>query len=252
MKRTATNILFLLVIAVFLQMVTGCSGCSQSGIQRRAERNAGRSAAVEPTEQEPVQQVYKNSEPSAAPLPLNQLFKKYQSAVFMVFTSDGSKDYQGTGFFISADGIAVSSYHVFEGTTEGSEIIRTAGDRELKVERILAQSSSDDYIIFKVALTGVDDFTPIPIAAGDPEIGEDVFAIGNPYGLEHTLSKGIVSGYRDNRKLIQSSAEITHGSSGGPLLNMRGEVVGITTAGMGEANINFAVNIQVLELDRYR
>lgn len=79
-------------------------------------------------------------------------------------------------------------------------------------------------------------------------VGEDVFAIGNPKGLEHTLSKGIVSSYRENNTMIQTTTEITHGSSGGPLFNMQGEVIGITTSGVGEANLNFAMNIQILDL----
>ncbi|MGM0409085.1 MAG: S1C family serine protease, partial [Bacteroidota bacterium] len=116
---------------------------------------------------------------------------------------------------------------------------------------VLAQNSEEDYIIFKVETSNNINFTPIPISRSNPEIGEDVFAIGNPRGLEHTLSRGIISGYRDNKNLIQTTTEITHGSSGGPLLNMRGEVVGITTAGVGEANLNFAINIKVLKLSRY-
>ena len=92
---------------------------------------------------------------------------------------------------------------------------------------------------------------PFKISKVVPEIGEDVFSIGNPRGLESTLSKGIVSAIRANNSLIQMTTEITHGSSGGPLLNMKGEVVGITSAGLGEANLNFAVNINALQLHRF-
>jgi serine protease Do len=231
------------IIAIIMFSISSC------------ERKSGRKTNSRPIttypKEKPVTRQSGIKEPHSSGLPLNQLFKKYQSAVFMVFTSDGLMDYQGSGFFISADGVAVSNYHVFEGTTKGMEVIRTAGGQELKVERVLAQSSDNDYIIFKVRLNSNIRFIPIPVAQRSPDIGEDVFAIGNPHGLEHTLSKGIVSGYRDNGNLIQTTTEITHGSSGGPLLNMQGEVVGITTAGLGEANLNFAVNIKHLNLNRY-
>jgi len=244
MKYKMNKFHILLIIAIIMFSFSSC------------ERKSGRKTNSRPiktySKKEPVTKKQSGiGEPQSARLPLNQLFKKYQSAVFMVFTSDGLLDYQGSGFFISADGVAVCNYHVFEGTTKGMEIIKTANGQELKVERVLAQSTEDDFIIFKVRLNSKVQFTPIPIAQRNPEIGEDVFAIGNPRGLENTLSKGIVSGYRDNGNLIQTTTEITHGSSGGPLLNMQGEVVGITTAGVGEANLNFAVNIKLLNLNRY-
>jgi serine protease Do len=242
------SIIILIPLIILSFIISGCGGCSQSGIKNRAERNSSRSSESRYSQSKPVNiQSEINNQSQNLQLPLNQLFKKYQSAVFMVFTSDGEQGYQGTGFFVSSDGIAVSNYHVFEGTARGLEIIKTANGQELKVERVLAQSSEDDYIIFKVRLNNNVRFTPIPITQESPEIGEDVFAIGNPHGLEHTLSKGIISGYRDNKNLIQTSTEITHGSSGGPLLNMEGEAVGITTAGVGEANLN----IQLLSLKKY-
>ncbi|MBT7040932.1 MAG: trypsin-like serine protease, partial [Bacteroidetes bacterium] len=85
-------------------------------------------------------------------------------------------------------------------------------------------------------------------------IGENVFAIGNPLGLEKTLSKGIISGYRgDDNELIQTDTDVTHGSSGGPLFNMRGEVLGITSMVLksGGANLNFAISIELLDLERF-
>jgi S1-C subfamily serine protease len=246
MKRLRNIVIIVLSIIVFQQFY-GCRGCSQSGI---------RSGAVSSNEKK-VSTEYSNPDKGldnqASPLAvsLNQLFNKYRSAVFMVLTSNGEQDYQGTGFFITADGVAVSNYHVFEGTSRGNDLIKTADGIELQIEKVLSQSRDDDFIIFKVRLNNRVEFTPIPIAQNNPEIGEDVFAIGNPLGFEHTLSKGIVSGYRNNKSLIQTTAEITRGSSGGPLMNMKGEVVGITTAGMGEANLNFAVNIEVLDLNRF-
>lgn len=181
----------------------------------------------------------------------SQLHKTYKSSVFLIYTSDGDSMLQGSGFFVSKGGLAVSNYHVFEGTSIGLETIVTSNGTKLKVKKVLEKSKELDFIIFIVDLAGYNINTPIPIATNLPEIGEDVCAIGNPQGLESTLSAGIVSSYRDDNCIIQTTAEITHGSSGGVLLNMKGEAIGITTAGYGEANLNFAINIQELGLGRY-
>ncbi len=229
-----------LVLLVIVFAFTSCSGCSKSGRSKLINKyTTAQNPSRSPTNKS-------NTELAASNTPLTELFKKFKPAVFIVYTSDGVNKLQGSGFFISSDGIAVSNYHVFEGTKQGLEVIKLASGDEFKVEEIIAKSKENDYIVFKVrSYQSNVFFTP---AKSLPEIGESVFAIGNPQGLEHTLSTGIISGYRENQKLIQTTTEITHGSSGGPLLNMKGEVIGITTAGYGEANLNFAVNILLLPL----
>lgn len=169
---------------------------------------------------------------------LVSLYEQSRPAVFMVLTN--SK--QGTGFFVS-EGVGVTNYHVLEGASLEDIYIVTHDKLQLPVKEIIAYSDEDDYVVFRI---DTSRYPSLPVAPVEPQVGEDVFAIGNPKGLEHTLSTGIVSSYRDNRQLIQTTTEITHGSSGGPLLNMKGEVVGITTSGLGEANLNFAVNIDLL------
>lgn len=232
----------------------GCSGCSQSGIRNgQQEKNYSNSNPKRYVENTNVAEPKKkNSIPSNNKvLPLNELYNKYKSSVFIIYTSDGVDGYQGTGFFISKSGIAISNYHVFKGTSKGLEVIETSNGHKLDIEKVLTKNDENDYIIFKVRLSGYNINNPIPISFQEPQIGDDVFAIGNPRGLESTLSKGIISGFREKSHYIQTTTEITHGSSGGPLLNMRGEVVGITTAGLGEANLNFAVNINHLPLQNY-
>lgn len=172
---------------------------------------------------------------------ISTLYEQNKDAVFVIYTSDGSNESQGSGFFISSRGIGVSNYHVFKGTLKGLEIIKTTSG-SFKVESVLTYSEENDYIVFKV--NAFENFSYLNIAETLPRVGEDVFAIGAPFGLEHTLSKGIISSYRtEERTIIQTTTEITHGSSGGPLFNMRGEVIGITTSGLSEANLNFAVSI---------
>jgi serine protease Do len=175
------------------------------------------------------------------------LFDMYNSAVFMIFTSDGWNDYQGSGFFISKDGVAVSNYHVFQGTGVGYEQIKLADGSTYKVEEVIATSSEDDLIVFRVQGKG-KMFNCIPIAKQTPRVGEKAYAIGSPRGLENTFSSGEISQIRGDN-LLQINVPIDHGSSGGVLLNSRGEAIGITCAGLdgSGANLNFAIDINVLK-----
>jgi len=108
------------------------------------------------------------------------------------------------------------------------------------ISEIANYSKKSDYVVFKISNSASNYFKPVKFAKSNPKIGEDCFAIGNPRGLTQTLSKGIISGYSKN--YIQTTAQITHGSSGGGLFNNDGEVVGITTMGFKDADLNFALN----------
>lgn len=176
-----------------------------------------------------------------------EIFRKYTSAVFMVFTSDGRNIYQGSGFFINDHGLGVSNYHVFKGTGIGIEKIKLSGrDITYKVTEIIQKDVDRDFIIFKV---NCDNTNYIPIAVNRPRVGEKVFAIGSPRGLENTFSSGEVSQWRD-QNLMQISALIDHGSSGGALINEYGEVIGITSGTFydgSQANLNYAWSIDVIK-----
>lgn len=172
------------------------------------------------------------------------IFDKYNSAVFTIFTSDGYNNFQGSGFFISSDGLAVSNYHVFKGTYKGFAQIKLANGSLCKINEIIAYNSNDDIFIFKVETSSK---TFVPISNRKVRVGEKAYAIGSPQGLENTFSSGEISQLREG--FIQISVPIDHGSSGGVLLNSYGEAIGITTAGYSgsSANLNFAVDIHVLE-----
>ena len=177
----------------------------------------------------------------------SQIFDRYGSAVFMVFTTDGSNTYQGSGFFIDNGGLAVSNYHVFKGTGIGLEQIKLVGsDVAYKVTEIITRSEDEDFILFRV---DCDNNNYIPIATEKPKIGEKVYAIGSPRGLENTFSSGEVSQWRADN-LMQISALIDHGSSGGALINEYGEVVGITSGSFADgsqANLNYAWSIDIVK-----
>lgn len=177
----------------------------------------------------------------------SEIFERYSSAVFKIHTSNGYQGSQGSGFFISSQGIAVSNYHVFQGTYVGFEEIILSNGESYKVDKVYAKSAQNDFIIFKVHLDRRVNF--VPIASSIPKIGEKVYTIGSPRGLDNTFSSGEVSQIRENGRVIQISAPIDHGSSGGVLLNSRGEAIGITSAGYDDsgANLNFAISINVLK-----
>ena len=177
----------------------------------------------------------------------SQIFDRYGNAVFMVFTSDGSNTFQGSGFFINSNGMAVSNYHVFKGTGIGMEKIKLVGENTAyKVAEIITKNEDSDFILFRV---NCDNTNYIPIASDKPKIGEKVYAIGSPRGLENTFSSGEVSQWRADY-LMQISALIDHGSSGGALINEYGEVVGITSGSFADgsqANLNYAWSIDAVK-----
>lgn len=177
----------------------------------------------------------------------SEIFSKYNTAVFMIFTSNGEQGFQGSGFFINDHGLAVSNYHVFQNTYMGQEQIKLQGSNvAYKVKRVLAKSEGNDYIVFEV---DCDNNNYLNIADEKPSVGEKVFAIGSPYGLENTFSSGEISQWRSDY-VIQTDVRIDHGSSGGPLINEYGQVVGITSGTFKEqsqANLNYAWSIDVIK-----
>ncbi|HVG44651.1 MAG TPA: trypsin-like peptidase domain-containing protein [Longimicrobium sp.] len=155
------------------------------------------------------------------------------------FNSTGREVSLGSGFFLP-DGRIATNRHVVEGATR----MRAKGlnERELgTAEYAEAVGRTADLAI--LPRIGAPPAT-LPLATRLPEAGEGVVVIGAPEGLSHTVSTGIVSAIRSiqGRTLVQISAPISHGSSGGPVLNMRGEVIGVSVSVLSEGqNLNFAV-----------
>ena len=176
-----------------------------------------------------------------------RIFEKLSSAVFKIHTSTGYQGFQGSGFFISSNGVAVSNYHVFQGTAVGYENIILSDGSTYKVTEVYHKSQDNDFIIFKVGVSRKVNY--IKIANNTPKVGEKIYTIGSPRGLDNTFSSGEISQIRENGKILQISAPIDHGSSGGVLLNSKGEAVGITSGGIDDsgANLNYAWNIQLIK-----
>jgi serine protease Do len=154
----------------------------------------------------------------------------------------------GTGFILSPDGYILTNNHVVEGV-DRIEVIFS--DRSQAEARIVGQDPKTDLALIRVE--GRSDLHALPLGDSDQVLpGDWVVAIGNPFGLEHTVTAGIVSakgrdiGQGPYDDFIQTDAAINPGNSGGPLLDLRGEVVGINTAINPQANtIGFAVPINM-------
>jgi S1-C subfamily serine protease len=149
----------------------------------------------------------------------------------------------GTGFVVSGDGLVASNLHVIAGN---SHITVTLADhREYDVVEIFSGDRERDLVIMRI------EAQKLPVLAlGDSNAihpGDAIVAIGHPLGLEDTVSNGLVSAIRkldDDLTVLQISAPIAPGSSGGPIFNDRGEVIGVATAiMMGGQNLNFGVPI---------
>ncbi len=176
--------------------------------------------------------------------------KAANGAIVTIITENNDKPIAlGTGFLVSADGVIVTNYHVIE--TGNVAIVKFPDGTAFPVDGVLAADKVRDLAIIKI-----HGKTFPTVALGDSDrvqVGEEVVAIGNPLSLESTVSNGIISGVRTDKeaggKFLQVTAPITHGSSGGPLFNMMGEVIGITTLGFeGAGNLNFAIPVNDAKL----
>lgn len=134
----------------------------------------------------------------------------------------------GSGFIISADGFIMTNHHVVEGS---DEIYVTLNDKREFTARLIGSDRRTDVAILKVDVAGLPS-----LRIGDPHkvrVGEWVVAIGSPFGLENTVTAGIVSAKGrdtgDYLPFIQTDVAVNPGNSGGPLINLRGEVIGINS-----------------------
>jgi serine protease Do len=172
-----------------------------------------------------------------------ELVKEVDQAVFLVYSFNGENPIgQGTGFFIADNGTAVSNYHVFSGGDRWAIKIFEQ-DILIPVESILVYDSIYDYIIFKTSFNHPVKY--IKLLDEYPSIGQEIFVVGNPTGLERTVSKGIVSAQRSiisEKDYFQIDAAVSPGSSGSPVCNMHGAVLGIATMKKVDCELcNFAV-----------
>jgi serine protease Do len=164
----------------------------------------------------------------------------------------------GSGFFLDEDGYLITNFHVIEGETQISVEVYHQKDGQLdrktyKQVRIIALNKFGDLALLKVEDKDAPRFKYVPLGSADAlSVGERVFAIGSPLGLERTVTEGILS--TKTREVggtlyLQTTAQINPGNSGGPLFNLSGEVVGVTnmkvTSGEG---LGFAIPVEAVRV----
>jgi serine protease Do len=182
-----------------------------------------------------------------------ELVNQIGEAVLQVRTPSGL----GSGFFLNEDGFLITNFHVIEGETQISvEVYHQKGGqldrRTYKQVRIIALNKFADLALLKVEDKDAPRFKYVPLGNADAlSVGERVFAIGSPLGLERTVTEGILS--TKTREVggllyLQTTAQINPGNSGGPLFNLSGEVMGVTnmkvTAGEG---LGFAIPVEAVK-----
>jgi putative serine protease PepD len=219
-------------------------------------------ATSQPIAAAPTEEAAQVSEPEGIPalaqllddFTPTEIFKNVGPSVVSVETSTGG----GTGFFVDTAGHVVTNYHVIAGASQVAIVdadgVRTPG-------QVLGFDRANDLAVIKIDPSGLDI---IPVVVGNSDlsqVGEPVVAIGTPFGLEQTLTTGVVSAIertrqslelngRPQRGLIQTDAAINPGNSGGVLVNAAGEVIGITNSVespiRGSVGVGFAIPSNVL------
>jgi serine protease Do len=196
---------------------------------------------------------YRTAAASAPEQSVRELVNTIGAAVVQVRTPAGL----GSGFFINPDGFLITNFHVVEGETQISIEVYAIKDGQMerksyKQVRIIALNKFGDLALLHIEDKDAPRFASVPLGDSDKlSVGDRVFAIGSPLGLERTVTEGILS--TKTRELegelyLQTTAQINPGNSGGPLFNLRGEVVGVTNMKitMGEG-LGFAIPVESVE-----
>ena len=184
---------------------------------------------------------------------VSTLVKQIGEAVVQVKTPEGL----GSGFFLNEDGYLITNFHVIEGETEISvEVYQSKNgqlDRETyKQVKIVAINKFQDLALLHIEDKNAPKFKAVTLGNADVlNVGDGVFAIGSPLGLERTVTQGILSTKTrqlEGQLYLQTSAQINPGNSGGPLFNLAGEVVGVTNMKItfGEG-LGFAIPVELVK-----
>jgi serine protease Do len=184
---------------------------------------------------------------------VQDLVKQLGQAVVQVRTPEGL----GSGFFVNPDGYLITNFHVIEGETEISVEVYSRENDQLDREtykqvRIIAINKFHDLALLHIEDKNAPKFKYVTLGSSDVlNVGDSVFAIGSPLGLERTMTEGILSTKTremEGELYLQTTAQINPGNSGGPLFNLNGEVVGVTNMKIlfGEG-LGFAIPVELVK-----
>jgi S1-C subfamily serine protease len=227
-------------------------GVGDGGETTTVVREAGASIPASATNALPVREIYRRSAPGVVQITASTAPRVESDPFGTPFQSPG-QEALGSGFVIDKAGHIVTNYHVVEGA---SRIEIGFSNHDTRKATIVGTDPSTDLAVLKVDASA-RALTPLPLAdSNGVEVGDPVVAIGNPFGLERTATLGIVSalqravtapnGYTIDH-VIQTDAPINRGNSGGPLIDMRGRVIGVNSqietgdGSTGNVGIGFAV-----------
>ncbi|MFC1579556.1 S1C family serine protease [Thermodesulfobacteriota bacterium] len=212
----------------------------------------------DPPEQTPKEKVAADKASKSkvpAEVGLTELVERIQPAVVTIIAIDKNRKArsQGTGFFIDEGGYLITNFHVLRGATEA--VVKCYDGQIYPIEMVISEDEEADLIEVWVDIPE-GSVNWAQVTDEKPKIAERVIVIGSPLGFDQTVSDGIVSGFhvpRSELELIQISAPISPGSSGSPVVNMKGEVIGVAKGiYAGGQNINFAIpGRYVLNLEEY-
>jgi serine protease Do len=198
-------------------------------------------------------QFYSATTKSSAARDVSSLVKQIGEAVVQVRTPEGL----GSGFFLNEEGYLITNFHVIEGETEISVEVYQQKDGQLDREtykqvKIIAINKFHDLALLHIEDKNAPKFKPVTLGSADAlNVGDGVFAIGSPLGLERTVTQGILSTktrQMEGELYLQTSTQINPGNSGGPLFNLAGEVVGVTNMKItfGEG-LGFAIPVELVK-----
>lgn len=176
-----------------------------------------------------------------------EIIKKVQASAVLILTynEEGEILGQGSGFFINKNGDIITNRHVLQGARRAE--VNIGEGKVYPIIKILSEDKEGDLVCTSVD-TPQESVHPLSLSKSLPEVGEKVIIIGNPFGLEQTVLDGIVSTVLEIpgfRKIIQITAPISAGLSGSPVVNMKGEVIGVATFQLVEGqNINFGIRLK--------
>jgi tetratricopeptide (TPR) repeat protein len=184
---------------------------------------------------------------------LPELVRRIKPSAVAIETFDirGEKLSRGSGFFIDTDRV-VTNRHVIDGAYRAE--VHSISGNSYQVKNVLAVDAEGDVALLRVDAPG-NLVRPLSLDRTSPQEGESIVVIGNPFGLEGSVTNGIVSAVRDIPgfgRIIQITAPISPGSSGSPVVNMQGQVIGVATLQItGGQSVNFAIpSERIAQLDR--
>jgi hypothetical protein len=175
------------------------------------------------------------------------IFKEISSATVYITTKTMTgEEYLGSGFIVDSSGVIATNFHVVESAEQIN--IKLKDGTIYPVSSIIHYDINRDLCLLKVETRNLPS---LPLGDSDSlQIGEKIYCIGNPLGLEYSFSDGMLSGIRDLRglKYLQFTAPISPGNSGGPIVDMQGKVIGMTTFEiLGGQNLNFALAVNEIK-----